>query len=275
MKKFLIKSICLILVTVTTFSLCGCSVVNYPEEFVVGDFRVRYLSIYEEKDPDAYLCLVGLSKEGEQKKTIVLPKRIDGHPYYLWFKQRSPVPGYVESNFLSGAEKIYLGYPGNYSQEEKQQPFLYVSGCSKMRKVFVNINASTFSSANAFEYYNYVYYLIETTDDEKITIDDENKELIVGQKKRLANLQYKYNFKGAENFGYYWIDDIDNGEKIEVTPDTPEREGYTFGGWYTEEECVNKFDFDTVFNKPVLEEGDIYPDDYVTYLYAKWIQNEG
>lgn len=41
MKKFLIKCICLVLVTVTTFSLCGCFGVNYPEEFVVGDFRVR------------------------------------------------------------------------------------------------------------------------------------------------------------------------------------------------------------------------------------------
>ena len=58
-------------------------------------------------------------------------------------------------------------------------------------------------------------------------------------------------------------------------PDTPEREGYTFEGWYNEKECINKFDFDTVFNKPVLEEGDTYPDDYVTYLYAKWVQNEG
>ena len=267
MKKFLIKSICLILVTVTTFSLCGCSVVNYPEEFVVGDFRVRYLSIYEEKDPDAYLCLVGLSKEGEQKKTIVLPKRIDGHPYYLWFKQRSPVPGYVESNFLSGAEKIYLGYPGTYSQEEKHQPNLFVFGCSKMKKVFLNVYARAESASSALHYYNRPYFIMNTTKDPQ--------NLVVGQKKRLANLQYKYNFEGAKNTGYYWIDDIDNGEKIEVTPDTPEREGYTFGGWYTEEECVNKFDFDTVFNKPVLEEGDIYPDDYVTYLYAKWIQNEG
>ena len=136
MKNFLIKSICLILVTIITFSLCGCF--ETVREYDVGDFRVVLaLGQKDRKDPNNYLNLIGLSEAGKQKKIIVLPK------------------------------------------------------------------------------------------------------------------------------------------KIEVTPDTPEREGYTFGGWYTEEECENKFDFNTVFNTPVLEEGDIYPDDYVTYLYAKWTKNEG
>ncbi len=40
-------------------------------------------------------------------------------------------------------------------------------------------------------------------------------------------------------------------------PSTPSKDGYTFGGWYTDEDCNNKYDFST----PVVEDLD---------LYAKW-----
>ena len=32
---------------------------------------------------------------------------------------------------------------------------------------------------------------------------------------------------------------------IEDTPYEPQREGYTFGGWYKEPECINAWDFET------------------------------
>ncbi|WNY23966.1 hypothetical protein MmiHf6_12900 [Methanimicrococcus hongohii] len=41
-------------------------------------------------------------------------------------------------------------------------------------------------------------------------------------------------------------------------PEPPVKSGYTFGGWYTEPECINKFDFDTRIPSK-------------TTLYAKWI----
>ncbi|WNY29307.1 hypothetical protein MmiEs2_15330 [Methanimicrococcus stummii] len=41
-------------------------------------------------------------------------------------------------------------------------------------------------------------------------------------------------------------------------PESPVKNGYTFGGWYTEPECVNKFDFNTRIPSK-------------TTLYAKWI----
>lgn len=52
------------------------------------------------------------------------------------------------------------------------------------------------------------------------------------------------------------------GEAVSA-PDAPEREGYSFGGWYTNEECTegNEYEFST------LVTGDIT-------LYAKWIQND-
>lgn len=41
-------------------------------------------------------------------------------------------------------------------------------------------------------------------------------------------------------------------------PEPPVKDGYTFGGWYTEPACINKFDFDTRIPSK-------------TTLYAKWI----
>lgn len=66
----------------------------------------------------------------------------------------------------------------------------------------------------------------------------------------------------------YMIDGEDNVEtdveagKLLSKPETdPVREGYTFGGWFTEDAFVNAYDF----NKPV--------DGPVT-LFAKWTKNE-
>ena len=41
-------------------------------------------------------------------------------------------------------------------------------------------------------------------------------------------------------------------------PTDPTKEGYTFGGWYTDEECINIFDFSTSITENIT-------------LYAKWI----
>lgn len=41
---------------------------------------------------------------------------------------------------------------------------------------------------------------------------------------------------------------------IEFIPPEPQREGYTFGGWYKEEECINEWDFEVDMTKE-----EIYP----------------
>lgn len=47
-----------------------------------------------------------------------------------------------------------------------------------------------------------------------------------------------------------------------TAPTDPTAEGYTFGGWYEEAECINAFNFSTVLNANKT-------------VYAKWTESEG
>ncbi|MBO4962896.1 MAG: InlB B-repeat-containing protein [Clostridia bacterium] len=106
----------------------------------------------------------------------------------------------------------------------------------------------------------------------------------------LANIEFMYNYENAPNQGYYWIDDLETGETLTYMPKNPTREGYTFGGWYADSECTIEYDFNVPHIKKDLLEGSYtwqeevytgintytdyylyYPEDYVTYIYAKWI----
>ena len=94
-----------------------------------------------------------------------------------------------------------------------------------------------------------------------------------------ANVSYMYNYEDAPHEGIYWIDDYD-GSKIKFIPPAPIREGYTFLGWYKDEECTEKWDFD---NDLIPEkEYETKQDDGTEYkvykyknnkLYAKWREN--
>ena len=57
-----------------------------------------------------------------------------------------------------------------------------------------------------------------------------------------------------------------NNELIEFVLDDPEREGYTFKGWYKEEECASKWDFEI----DIIPEKDNEEEFIETKLYAKW-----
>ena len=94
-----------------------------------------------------------------------------------------------------------------------------------------------------------------------------------------ANVSYFYNYENSPNDGYYWIDNYDYGEKVEFIPPVPTRAGYTFGGWYKESECINKWNFeidrlpDYLFSEGTPPDPENYRPIYQeTKLYAKWIE---
>ncbi len=89
---------------------------------------------------------------------------------------------------------------------------------------------------------------------------------------KIANVSYYYNYDN----GYcktYFIDDVD-GDIIINKPPMPIRDGYRFGGWYKEEECINEWNFDhDIVPKKIYDEEEnyIYKE---TALYAKWTKED-
>lgn len=76
-----------------------------------------------------------------------------------------------------------------------------------------------------------------------------------------ANVSYYLNYD--EN-NYYYIDYYENGEKISYIPPIPQRDGYTFGGWFKEADCINQWIFDTDIVQISGETQEIQ-------LYAQWL----
>ena len=91
------------------------------------------------------------------------------------------------------------------------------------------------------------------------------------EEKRLmpANISYFFNYDESPNENYFFVDLLEETGKLTKPPYDPKREGYTFGGWYTEAECVNPFNFEedsVTINFD--EEGNRIYEEFC--LYAKW-----
>ena len=72
--------------------------------------------------------------------------------------------------------------------------------------------------------------------------------------------KYRVSFIGNGHGTEPLTQQVDYGD-LAKEPTVPTADGYTFGGWYTEQTCENRWEF-----KFCLVTGD-------TYLYAKWAQN--
>ena len=214
-----------------------------------GNFLV---SFYNERTT-AYIT--GLTEKGQQQKYIVIPKEIDGIPVVaIGTKPLLTLFGglgrvQLRSDVL---EKIFvLSHVGIASGT-----FEYCPNLSKALSVFGG-------HIEGLEWGTITY----------IPNDIYLQDTDTGYKR--ANVSYLFNYDNAENYGYYLIDDYDYGEKIEFIPPDPDRENYTFGGWYKEPECINKWDFvtDTLPEEKIEinengEEDVVYQE---TKLYAKWV----
>lgn len=89
-----------------------------------------------------------------------------------------------------------------------------------------------------------------------------NNVLSEGYSQNLLKANVSYHLNYDEN-NYYYIDYYENGEKISYIPPIPQRDGYTFGGWFKEADCIDQWDFeeDTIL---------LTEEQTVVNLYAKW-----
>lgn len=84
-----------------------------------------------------------------------------------------------------------------------------------------------------------------------------------------ANVSYRLNVHELPKqyqTEYYYVDYVEYGKSIENIPPEPTISGYKFGGWYTEPDCINQWDFTKAVPQP--DEGEDFNE---LCLYAKWI----
>ena len=251
MKHRLCKILVATILMATTLMLSACSGCARNEEW--GYFTVKF---YDDRET-AYIT--GLTELGQQQRFLVIPEEIDGvkvstigeRPLLQMWSSLGSADICSEN-----LEKIYIPFSiriigGSFRNSPNLIKVFSITG------EFVNG-----LDALARNYYTNLAYLNEL---------NNHSRLFIGR----ANVSYFYNFEIEENYGYYWIDDYDYGNRIEFIPPEPEREGYTFGGWYKEPECINEWDFETDVlpeeRTEINEEGEeevVYQE---TKLYAKWL----
>ena len=232
-KRILILAI----VTIIGVASFGCKPSNESAYPVYGDFVYRIVTL---QDGDKFISILGLSEEGKGKKIIVVPSRIDGYSVRIGESGFLGHKGYWKSDNL---EKVYIDYGVPFYSN-------IFDRCPKLEKKIHIV-------WNEYEYVANSKYYVPKYDNGNVLM--------------MANVSFYYNYHGAQNKGFYWIDDLDN-EKIDIIPADPIREGYRFDGWYKEEQCENKWNFekDIVQAKEYDENGNyLYKE---TPLFAKWVK---
>ncbi|MDE7453494.1 MAG: InlB B-repeat-containing protein, partial [Clostridia bacterium] len=246
MKKRILAVILSVL-SLGTLTLAGCFKVkcsnDYLPEYVSGYFKY---AVKTEKDGEKKAYLTGLTESGQEQTALVYPEELDGIPVYSI--------GYERSLFVSRP----VGYFGSDNLEKIFFPTSLKE--SPVNDTINNLYKKTFA----------VYWDLDSTEERIYGV----KGAIFGYNfleadfwfkdylpRFVANVSYLYNYDNSPNKDYYWVDSYDESV-ITFIPPEPEREGYEFGGWYKESECINEWDFETDITGKEIELGDKKPDKY-------------
>ena len=253
--------------------LVGCTNETPPvkyEDREVGDFVVRFY--------DDYCEIKGITEQGNSKRFLVIPEYVDGvrveslgvYQPFLYYPDKLSPPEIISDKI----EKIFFENTVKLGSTCFDGAF-HCFECPNLKKVMypgiqvypyqINKNGLVYNPRSIYENCGY-----------------DTRLLPIFLPTLPANISYYYNYENAENDGYYWIDDCDYGSKIEFIPKDPTRHNYTFGGWYKEPQCTNKWDFETdTLPEEKKELKEVHVDgEFVnrlvtvyqeTILYAKWI----
>lgn len=203
----------LILILTTSLGLCGGCVDNEDTRLHTEYF---YYSVGTIDDNPHDIAITGLTDAGKQQKILLIPEEIDGvavDSIKCYFGDAS-------------CEKVY--FPKNI------KIYWHQRGVGNRVKFIFSDSVCPFT-IDAKGKYVPIYY-------SQYAIGYEDK--FYGS--TIANISYLLNTKEEDgNDGIWFVDDLLNGEKINIKPKTPHREGYQFIGWYFEESCENQLDFET------------------------------
>ena len=247
MKRVLKLGVSILMVSMLLMTLAGC---GYKE---AGDFLL-------EKRGDSYI-IINLSEEGYQKKELFIYNQIG--EYHIigvshgggglgLFAEEPPI---INSQVL---EKIYFVDPISCKDRA------FFSRCDRLKRI-IRLQVDEYGIDS---FYGGIVEWVS----QYVKYEDYLKYSYLNYVYP-ANISYYLNYEIENHDGYHWIDDFDYGSKITYIPEVPTREGYTFSGWYKEEDCINKWDFGTdTLPEAILDEETGEPVYQETKLFAKWIQ---
>lgn len=218
-------------------------------------FEIGYYICQISDDGKNEIDIIGLTDLGKEQEYLVVPEKINGR----------------RVDAIKNA-----GYNIDKIREKHGEDYIVNYESDKLKKIFITSNIMVvkgfWSSGIVVKGYKNPSF------EGWFYISNEMVEDYYGYRTsflggKMANVSYYYNYESAPNNGYYWIDNYNYAEKIEYVPENPMQDGYSFGGWYKEPECINAWDFetDTLPQAQYNEEGqELYQE---TKLYAKWIKN--
>lgn len=274
MKKTLTIILSLILSFIFLIGIVGCEGCIIEDRLPEYDGKFfRYAVRIEKGEKKGYL--VGLTELGMEQTELILPQEIDGVPIVGigYMRNNAFWDGPVGSLRSENLEKLYCPYSLDNWDSNSSLYSTYTANFTNCYIVRINYNGLSFGRSG--DILSFPAYSLVVSSNSDYTILPMGKVL-------LANVSYMYNFENAENEGYYWVDSYDNS-LITFIPPSPEREGYTFGGWYKESECINEWDFDVdkAGSELLIDVNTFmgenrksaqYNEDNGIKLYAKWIK---
>lgn len=280
MKKaaYTLFTVCILLVSTIAMNACNIDYNKLPE----GQNEYFHYVIKEDSDGKKFLIIDKITELGTQQKNLIIPKEING------IEVLSITRRYYYQNDLGNyrkvtADKIFVPNIRRRSMGHT----IFDNPDKKVLLIEVEpITYDWFDAAYAMKYPltirvkfpelvqpedEYTYkanvlfmnnYFIQHTESE---IAKKEKELEndtrLNEAQKQEELQFFIEEEVRVNYGYAWIDYLEEGEELEVIPSAPKRDGHRFDGWYLESDCVNKADLTTITKGP---ENIIF--------YANWIK---
>ena len=270
MKKLISGILAIAMLTCVTIGLSGCSLVeDYLPEYETEYFRY---AVRTNKDGTKEGYLIGFTELGAEQEYLILPNEIEGVPIVDC--------GYMRNYGLMNTE--YVG-EGNYRSDQLVALYIpfEIKGKEWSEYFLRNLREKRIVQWKTGR-------IVAIACDEVVCGFRQYKYLVANKaflgtthyNNILANISYMYNYEEAPDDGYYWVDSYAEST-VEFIPPEPTREGYSFGGWYKEAECVNKWDFETdktgkelPIKMHIVKQGkeQQYSESDGVHLYAKWIK---
>ena len=171
---------------------------------------------------------------------------------------------------ISSTELTTLYIPSTILRIGQKHPNVYVEKHAQNFKVFYCGAVVDLTRLTKYDVNDKCYVPAEKFEEFKNIWGTSAKQNNSSPDTTLFKANIKYRLNAEDMVDYYYIDYVESGTNIVNIPPEPERNGYTFDGWYIEKEGYTKWNFNSV---PFLTATDSNPDGEFN-LYAKWIKNK-